>query len=47
MKLQHKVKEIPTIEDQRIGGQSTAKTIPTGFKIFKVFLKEILLGKNF
>lgn len=47
MKLGHKIKEIPTVESPRIGGQSTAKTIPTGFKILKILFKEILIGKNF
>jgi glycosyltransferase involved in cell wall biosynthesis len=47
MKLKQKIKEIPTIEGQRIGGCSTAYSIPTGLKILKVLLKEIQLGKNF
>lgn len=47
MKLGQKVKEIPSIESQRIGGESTAKTIPTGFKILRVLLREIWLGKKF
>ena len=47
MKLRHKVKEIPTIEGKRIGGVSTAKTFPTGLKLIKVFLREILIGNNF
>jgi len=47
MKLKHKIKEIPTQEGQRIGGQSTAKSIPTGIKLFKILWKEILIGKNF
>lgn len=47
LKLGHKIKEIPTVESPRIGGQSTAKTIPTGFKMLKILFKEILIGKNF
>ncbi len=47
MKKKQRVKEILTIERKRIGGESTAKSIPTGFKILKVLLKEILIGKNF
>ncbi len=47
LKLKQKVKEIPTIESDRIGGESTAKSIPTGLKVLKVLLKEIWLGKNF
>lgn len=41
MKKKYKVKEIPTIEGARIGGKSKAKSIPTGWKILKVLLKEI------
>lgn len=47
MKLKQKIKEIPTIERSRIGGQSTAKTIPTGIKLLKLLFREIILGKNF
>lgn len=47
IKLRHKIKEIPTIEGKRIGGVSTAKTFPTGLKLIKVILKEILIGDNF
>ncbi len=37
MKLNKKIKEIPTIEGNRIGGESKAKSIPTGL----IFLKKI------
>lgn len=47
IKLKQKIKEIPTIEGERIGGQSTAKSIPTGLKMLRVIFKEIKLGKNF
>jgi len=46
MKLKQRVKEIPTIEGQRIGGQSTDRTISTGLNLLKVLLKELRLGKN-
>lgn len=41
LKLKQKIKEIPTLEGNRIGGQSTAHSIPTGLKILKILLKEI------
>jgi glycosyltransferase involved in cell wall biosynthesis len=43
LKLNQKIKEIPTIEGQRIGGKSTAKSIPTGLKLLRILLKEIFL----
>jgi glycosyltransferase involved in cell wall biosynthesis len=47
LKLKQRVKEIPTIEGDRIGGESTAKSIPTGLKVLRVLLREIWLRKNF
>jgi glycosyltransferase involved in cell wall biosynthesis len=47
MKLGLKVVEIPTIEGQRIGGESTAKSIPTGLIFMKYLLMEIRNGRNF
>ena len=47
LKLKYKIKEISTIENERIGGQSTAKTIPTGLKLLKILFKEILISTNF
>jgi len=41
LKKGYKIKETPTIEGQRIGGQSTASSVPTGLKLLKVFLKEL------
>lgn len=41
LKLKQRIIEIPTIEGNRIGGQSTAKSIPTGLKILKLLIKEI------
>lgn len=47
LKLKYKIKEIPTVEEKRIGGRSTAASLPTGLKLAKVLLKEIFVGKNF
>jgi len=47
MKLKQRIKEIPTIEDQRIGGKSTAVSVPTGLRLLKTFFREIWIGKNF
>lgn len=47
MKLGLRVAEIPTFEDQRIGGESRAKSIPTGIVFLKHFLREIYIGKDF
>lgn len=47
MKSGLKVVEIPTIESQRLGGESTAKSIPTGFIFMKHLLREIKNGRKF
>lgn len=47
MKLNLKATEIPTYEGNRIGGESTAKSIPTGILFLKFLLKELFIGKNF
>ena len=47
LKLKAKIAEIPTIEGNRIGGQSTAIAIPTGLKVLKLFFREISIGTNF
>jgi glycosyltransferase involved in cell wall biosynthesis len=47
MKLRMRIKEIPTIEAERIGGQSTAYTFRTGFYFIRLILKELFLGKRF
>ena len=41
MRLGLKIGEIPTIEGQRIGGESKAKSLPTGFLFLKYFLREL------
>jgi len=47
MKLGYKICEIPTHEGDRIGGMSTASSVPTGLKVLKVLLREFWIGKKF
>jgi glycosyltransferase involved in cell wall biosynthesis len=47
MKKKLRIAEIPTIEGDRIGGQSTAYSIPTGLKVLRVLLREIWIGRRF
>ena len=47
MKLGLKVVELPTIEGQRLGGQSTASSWPTGVKFLKRLWGEIKAGRRF
>ena len=47
MKKKLRIAEIPTIEGDRIGGQSTAHSIPTGLKVLRVLLRELWIGKRF
>jgi glycosyltransferase involved in cell wall biosynthesis len=47
MKLGLKVAEIPTKEGKRIGGESTAKSLPTGLIFLKFLWREILIGNKF
>lgn len=47
LKMKQKVKEIPTMEEKRLGGQSTSSSIPTGLKMLKILFREVRLGKNF
>ena len=47
LKLRYKIKEIPSIEGDRIGGQSTAKTFQTGWYFVRLILQEFLIGKSF
>ena len=47
LKLDLKVAEFPTIEGHRIGGESNARSIPTGLRFLRLLFKEILIGKNF
>ena len=47
LKLGLKITEIPTIEGDRIGGESGSKAIPTGLLFIRFLLREIFIGKNF
>lgn len=47
MKLGYSIAEIPTFEGDRIGGQSTAGTLPTGWKFIKLIGKELSNRKKF
>jgi glycosyltransferase involved in cell wall biosynthesis len=47
LKLGMKVAEIPTIEHERIGGQSTASSLPTGLRFVRGLTREILIGRRF
>lgn len=47
MKLGLRVAEIPTIEGHRIGGESTAQSIPTGLRFLRFLIKEICVGEKF
>jgi len=46
-KCNMKITEVPTHEFDRIGGVSKAKSIDVGLSYLKLFLKELLLGKQF
>ncbi len=47
LKLNAKITEFPTIESNRIGGQSTARAIPTGLLFLKLLWREVIIGTNF
>lgn len=47
MKLNLKIREIPTIEGSRIGGEVGAKSISTGILFVRCIINEILVGKHF
>ncbi len=47
MKLGLQVAEIPTYEGERIGGESYAKSLPTGLKFIKLYLNELFRGRDF
>jgi glycosyltransferase involved in cell wall biosynthesis len=46
-KLGYKIKEIPTLELERIGGARKAKTWRMGIRFTKFFLRELMMGKRF
>lgn len=45
LKKRYRIEEIPTIENQRIGGESYSKSIPTGLSFVKCLFKEICTWK--
>lgn len=47
MKLGARIVEFPTREGSRIGGESLAKSIPTGLEFLKLLLREIRIGRGF
>jgi glycosyltransferase involved in cell wall biosynthesis len=47
LKLHMRIAEIPTHEKPRIGGTSTAHAIPTGLRVLRILVREMLIGKNF
>lgn len=47
LKKKFKVKEIPTTEGERIGGMSTANTLPTGWLFIRIILRELLLWNRY
>jgi hypothetical protein len=46
-KLGLSIKEFPTKEGNRIGGESYAHSLPTGIRFLKGYFREIWLGNNF
>ena len=44
LKMGLNILEIPTIEGNRIGGKSTAYSLPTGLLMLKRFIKELFHG---
>ena len=46
-KLGYRITEIPTHEGDRIGGQSTAYSFPTGILMLKRYLRELRSGTTF
>ena len=47
MKLGLKIKEIPTVESDRIGGESYARSLPTGIRMLKTLWSEVRIGDRF
>jgi glycosyltransferase involved in cell wall biosynthesis len=47
MKLGLRIAEIPTRENPRLGGESTAESFPTGMVFLRQLWREILIGKGF
>jgi len=47
LKLKLKVVEFPTREGKRIGGESYAKSLPTGIKFLRLLWEEMIAGPHF
>ncbi len=47
MKLGLPTREFPTVEGQRIGGESYARSLPTGLRFLRLLLREIFVGTRF
>ena len=47
LKLGLKIGEFPTIEGERIGGESYASSIPTGVRFLRLLFKEMWIGNKF
>jgi len=47
LKMKHIIKEIPTREDGRIGGVSTARSFPVGILMLKRLVTEFFIGLSF
>lgn len=47
MKLGLNIAEVPTLEGQRIGGESGAPSIPTGMLFLRFLFREITVGRTF
>ena len=46
LKLKHRIKEIPTIERDRIGGNSSADSLSVGCLFIKILVKELISGRD-
>lgn len=47
MKLGLAIKEFPTVEGQRIGGESYATSVPTGMRFLRLLASEVQVGRRF
>ena len=46
MRLGYKIKEIPTWEGERIGGESQAKSLPTGIVFLRFLVRELFIRRT-
>lgn len=47
MKLRLPIFEFPTVEAERVGGESYAESLPTGLRFLRLLIREFLVGKRF